>query len=139
MIVSASSFIVALIACLLPIGMFAKVCALLLVGLAYGLNWVVMPSHLGTEFGTNNQGVLFNICTSGMAVAVYFMSHFTGAAYDAAKEAQNVTNKGAEFCEGLQCFGTSFSIGLGFSTCALLVGVSMLIRSRKFSMEPDVV
>merc|ERR1711939_1239141 len=69
--------------------------ALVLIGLAYGANWAIMPSFLAARFGSENVGCCFNITASLMSLSVLLASYAVGGLYDTAAANQASTEGGA--------------------------------------------
>eukprot|EP00397_Hematodinium_sp_SG-2012_P015147 GEMP01015420.1.p1 GENE.GEMP01015420.1~~GEMP01015420.1.p1 ORF type:complete len:468 (+),score=47.66 GEMP01015420.1:126-1529(+) len=128
---------IAVLLCLSPLPEAVKVIATLLVGACYGGNWVILPAHLRSRFGTAHVGVVFNICTTFMAIGVFFMSHLTGEMYDLWKPEEEKDSNGQQlFCHGFNCFRVAFFAALALIAVSISLGLCLGVRSSSVRTVP---
>ncbi|CAK9025255.1 unnamed protein product [Durusdinium trenchii] len=101
--------------------------ALAVTAAAYGANWAIMPSFIAKRFQGSHVGVMFNVHSGHIAVAVLLTSYAVGGLYDieAAQQGQDA------FCRGAICWRSSFALGAGLQTLALLVGLVLAWSVRR--------
>lgn len=93
--------------------------ALAVTAVAYGANWAIMPSYIAKRFQGSHVGVMFNIHSGHIALAVLLTSYIVGGLYD-----MEATHQGKDaFCRGAVCWRSSFALGAGLQALALLVGL----------------
>jgi len=99
-------------------------------GLAFGMNWALVPSILcdGPFFGTRAFASNYNVITLSSVFGDFLLSTaLSGRLYDYERRKQN---NGTE-CYGKVCFRQTFNIvsGVAFFTC--FVSLALYLRSRR--------
>ncbi|CAJ1371942.1 unnamed protein product [Effrenium voratum] len=100
--------------------------ALGLTAAAYGANWAIMPSYIAKRFQGSHVGMMFNIHSGHIALAVLLTSYAVGGLYDAQAAEQG---QGA-FCRGGVCWRTSFGLAAGTEIFALAVALVLMWKVR---------
>ncbi|CAE7917846.1 hoxN [Symbiodinium sp. KB8] len=101
--------------------------ALAVIAAAYGSNWAIMPSYISKRFYGSHVGVMFNIHSGHIAVAVLVTSYAVGGLYDAQAELQGE----GSFCHGTTCWRPAFGMGLIVQAVALAVALLLMWKVRR--------
>ncbi|GAQ89948.1 Nodulin-like [Klebsormidium nitens] len=107
-----------------------------LVGLAQGAHWALMPVLTSELFGLRNYGATFNTVTVASPISAYFLSTWlTGTLYDREAAAQHASQidppPGSEHtCHGAVCF--QLALVLLSCVCAggVICGLALVMRTR---------
>ncbi|CAE7216629.1 unnamed protein product [Symbiodinium pilosum] len=105
--------------------------AIALIAAAYGSNWAIMPSYISKRFYGSHVGVMFNIHSGHLALAVLLMSYAVGGLYDAQADFQNE----GSFCRGTVCWRAAFILGLGVQAAAFAVLLVLMWKVRRPSSD----
>ncbi|KAH0930298.1 hypothetical protein HID58_016025, partial [Brassica napus] len=98
-----------------------------LIGMAYGSQWSLMPTITSEIFGIRHMGTIYFTISIAGPVGSYLLSvKVIGYFYD--KVASEVDNS----CCGSQCFRTSFVIMASVALFGSLVASVLLFRTKKF-------
>ncbi|CAH8365605.1 unnamed protein product [Eruca vesicaria subsp. sativa] len=98
-----------------------------LIGMAYGSQWSLMPTITSEIFGIRHMGTIYFTISIAGPVGSYLLSvKVIGYFYD--KVASEVDNS----CFGSQCFRTSFVIMACVALFGSLVAFVLLFRTKKF-------
>ncbi|KAJ4903579.1 Nodulin-like / Major Facilitator Superfamily protein [Raphanus sativus] len=99
----------------------------LLVGLAYGSQWALMPTITSEIFGIRHMGTIFYTISIASPVGSYFFSvKVIGYLYD------QVASVDDHSCYGNHCFSTSFVIMAAMAMLGSLVAFVLFLRTKKF-------
>ncbi|CAN8316153.1 unnamed protein product [Cochlearia groenlandica] len=99
----------------------------LLVGLAYGSQWGLMPTITSEIFGILHMGTIFYTISIASPVGSYVFSvKVIGYLYD------KVASEDDHSCYGNHCFRSSFMIMAGMALFGSLVAFVLFIRTKKF-------
>lgn len=99
----------------------------LLVGLAYGSQWSLMPTITSEIFGILHMGTIFYTISIASPVGSYFFSvKVIGYLYD------RVASEDDHSCYGNHCFRTSFMIMAAMALLGSLVALVLFFRTKKF-------
>eukprot|EP00439_Symbiodinium_sp_Y106_P066560 s1229_g10.t2 len=101
--------------------------ALAVIAAAYGSNWAIMPSYISKRFYGSHVGVMFNIHSGHIAVAVLLTSYAVGGLYDTQAELQGE----GSFCHGTTCWRPAFAMGLIVQAVALAVALLLMWKVRR--------
>ena len=101
--------------------------ALAVIAFAYGSNWAIMPSYISKRFLGSHVGVMFNIHSGHIALAVLLTSYAVGGLYDAQAELQGADS----FCRGTICWRPAFALGLFAQAAALAVALLLMWKVRR--------
>ncbi|KAF8108888.1 hypothetical protein N665_0104s0199 [Sinapis alba] len=98
-----------------------------LIGMAYGSQWSLMPTITSEIFGIRHMGTIYFTISIAGPVGSYLLSvKVIGYFYD------KVASKDDNSCFGSQCFRTSFVIMAFVSLFGSLVASVLLFRTNKF-------
>lgn len=109
-----------------PLVQQALLPALAVTAAAYGANWAIMPSFIAKRFQAH-VGVIFNVHSGHMCLAVLFSSYVVGGLYDA----EALRQGGDAFCRGAGCWRPAFALAAGAQGLALLVAGLLAWRVRR--------
>ena len=99
----------------------------LIVGLAYGSQWALMPTITSEIFGIRHMGTIFYTISIASPVGSYFFSvKVIGYLYD------QVASVDDHSCYGNHCFSTSFVIMAAMAMLGSLVAFVLFLRTKKF-------
>ncbi|CAH2059444.1 unnamed protein product [Thlaspi arvense] len=99
----------------------------LLVGLAYGSQWSLMPTITSEIFGILHMGTIFYTISIASPIGSYIFSvKVIGYFYD------KVDSEDDHSCYGNHCFRTSFMIMAVMALLGSLVALVLFLRTRKF-------
>ncbi|KAH8487063.1 hypothetical protein Peur_069570 [Populus x canadensis] len=98
-----------------------------LVGVAYGSQWSLMPTITSEIFGVGHMGTIFNTIAIASPVGSYtFSVRVIGFIYDKVGSGENNT------CFGSRCFMLSFMIMASVAFFGVLVALLLFFRTRRF-------
>ncbi|KAG2309009.1 hypothetical protein Bca52824_028757 [Brassica carinata] len=98
-----------------------------LIGMAYGSQWSLMPTITSEIFGIRHMGTIYFTISIAGPVGSYLLSvKVIGYFYD------KVASKDDNSCFGSQCFRTSFVIMASVALFGSLVASVLLFRTNKF-------
>jgi MFS family permease len=98
-----------------------------LVGVAYGSQWSLMPTITSEIFGVAHMGTIFNTIAIASPVGSYtFSVRVIGFIYDKVGSGENNT------CFGSRCFMLSFMIMASVAFFGVLVALLLFFRTRRF-------
>ncbi|CAF1867098.1 unnamed protein product [Brassica napus] len=99
----------------------------LIVGLAYGSQWALMPTITSEIFGIRHMGTIFYTISIASPVGSYFFSvKVIGYLYDQVASADDHS------CYGNHCFSTAFVIMAVMAMLGSLVAFVLFLRTKKF-------
>ncbi|CAH8264700.1 unnamed protein product [Arabidopsis lyrata] len=99
----------------------------LLVGLAYGSQWSLMPTITSEIFGVRHMATIFYTISIASPVGSYIFSvKVIGYLYD------KVASEDDHSCYGNHCFRTSYMIMAAMALLGSLVALMLFLRTKKF-------
>ena len=98
-------------------------------GLAFGMNWALVPAILCELFGTKAFASNYNMVAMSSTLSDFVLSTvLSGRLYDREKRRQH--HNGSAECYGMVCFRTTFVIVAGVALLSCLASLTLLARSR---------
>ncbi|WCJ29052.1 Major facilitator superfamily protein [Euphorbia peplus] len=102
----------------------------ILIGIAYGSQWSLMPTITSELFGVGHMGTIFNTIAIASPLGSYIFSvRVIGYIYDKAASGED------NMCFGNQCFMLSFLIMGAVAFFGALVALVIFFRTRRFYQQ----